>query len=138
MLCYVVVMCYVVMCYVVMCYVMLCYVMLCYDVLCYVMLCYVMLCCDVLCYVMSCYVVMCYAELPTLTVSPCDRRSCMFSHALTPHIQFVTQKKIILVTPDKISLQGFLKSWQLWLCNVRLCYIILSYVMLCYALFCYV
>ena len=33
------------------------------------------------------------SELPTLTVSPCDTRFCMFSHALTPHIQFLTPKK---------------------------------------------
>src|SRR4029434_5666021 len=33
-------------------------------------------------------------ELPTHTVSPCDTRFCMFSHALTPHIQFLTPKKI--------------------------------------------
>ena len=34
----------------------------------------------------------CIAELPTLTVSPCDTRFCMFSHALTPHIQYLTLK----------------------------------------------
>ena len=42
------------------------------------------------------FVVMCIynnSELPTLTVSPCDTRFCMFSHALTPHIQFLTAKK---------------------------------------------
>ena len=31
-------------------------------------------------------------ELPTLRVSPCDTRFCMFSHALAPHIQFLSQK----------------------------------------------
>ncbi len=32
-------------------------------------------------------------ELPTLTLSPCDTRFCLFSLALTPHIQLITQKK---------------------------------------------
>ncbi len=32
-------------------------------------------------------------ELPTLTLSPCDTRFCLFSLALTPHIQLLTQKK---------------------------------------------
>ena len=35
------------------------------------------------------------AELPTLTVSPCDTRFCLFTHAYTPHIQFLTAKKLI-------------------------------------------
>ncbi len=32
-------------------------------------------------------------ELPTLTLSPCDTRFCLFSLALTPHIQLLTKKK---------------------------------------------
>ena len=32
-------------------------------------------------------------ELPTLTVSPCDTLFCLFTHAHTPHIQFLTAKK---------------------------------------------
>ncbi len=33
------------------------------------------------------------AKLPTLTLSLCDTRFCLFSHTLTPHIQLLTQKK---------------------------------------------
>ena len=40
------------------------------------------------------------AELPTLTVSPCDARFCMFSHALTPHIKFLTPKKNQILCRD--------------------------------------
>ncbi len=32
-------------------------------------------------------------ELPTLTLSPCDTQFCLFSLALMPHIQLITQKK---------------------------------------------
>ncbi len=39
------------------------------------------------------YIYLFIAELPTLTLSPCDTRFCLFSHTLTPHIQLLTQKK---------------------------------------------
>ena len=36
-------------------------------------------------------------ELPTLTVSPCDTLFCLFTHSHTPHIQFLTAKKNIII-----------------------------------------
>ena len=58
------------------------------------------------------------AELPTLTVSPCDTRFCMFSHALTPHIQFLTPKKNQILGRDA-SLSRQETHWKMILNDIN-------------------